>query len=112
MKHEGVLVADLPFLSPTRLARALITYLWWVELSLRTGCHCGSLASHLSYFRREHARFAHRAGYADDWRAVLAQHRRCPECLGWLRAATYHTKPQPGTAPNPSALAGREEKRT
>lgn len=66
---------DAPYFHLARLYQASMTYLWWVSMLLSGRVsHCGSVASHLSYYRREHARERHGAGYQDSWGFVLKSH--------------------------------------
>jgi len=66
---------DAHYFNPLRLYRASMTYLWWVAMMLSgRASDCGTFASHLSYYRREHARDKHGAGYHDSWWFVLSAH--------------------------------------
>jgi hypothetical protein len=63
---------DAHYFNPARMYQASMTYLWWVSMMLSgRASGCGSFASHLSYYRREHARERHGAGYQDSWGFVL-----------------------------------------
>ena len=66
---------DEPLFSPSRLYRAVMTYLWWVGQWQQGAISSpGGFINHLFYYRREEHRHQHGAGYHSSWRDTIRKH--------------------------------------
>lgn len=70
------MLPDQHLLSPKRIVQAIIVYFWWMNLHEHFDSVLAPLGCHLFYFRREHARYRHGAGYFDDLPTILRHHLR------------------------------------
>jgi hypothetical protein len=68
------MIADRPLLDPIRIIQAVIVYFWWMNLAERQPMKLAPFGCHCFYFRREHTRYRHGAGYFDDLGTILRRH--------------------------------------